>query len=67
MIINKTDLAKWVGADLQIMGSDAQRMRGEGPFVFTNLKSGEGLKEVVVFVEKPFNEICSKTILTSDH
>ncbi|MDY6827888.1 MAG: urease accessory protein UreG [Pseudomonadota bacterium] len=50
LIINKIDLAPHVGADLNVMQRDAQRMRGARPFVFTNLKTGEGLGDVVHFV-----------------
>lgn len=50
LIINKTDLAPIVGADLEVMDRDAKKMRGDKPFVFTNLKSADGLKEVVDFV-----------------
>ena len=50
LIINKIDLAPHVGASLEVMRSDAQRMRGERPFVLTNLKSGEGVQQVVDFV-----------------
>ena len=50
LIINKTDLAPQVGASLAVMDSDARRMRGERPFVFTNLKTGEGVDAVVAFV-----------------
>ncbi|MEO1079226.1 MAG: urease accessory protein UreG [Pseudomonadota bacterium] len=52
LIINKTDLAPLVGADLDVMDRDARRMRGEAPFVFSNLKSGEGLNEIRAFIEK---------------
>jgi urease accessory protein len=51
LIINKIDLAPMVGASLEVMERDAQRMRGERPFVFTNLKTGEGLATVIRFVE----------------
>src|SRR5207248_5855729 len=44
LIINKIDLAPYVGASLEIMDSDAKKMRGERPFVFTNLKTGQGLE-----------------------
>ncbi|VAX29044.1 Urease accessory protein UreG [hydrothermal vent metagenome] len=50
LIINKTDLAPYVGADLKVMDRDAKKMRGDLPFVFTNLKTGEGLAEVVDWV-----------------
>ena len=47
LVINKIDLAPFVGADLAVMERDARRMRGERPFVFTNLKTGEGADEIV--------------------
>lgn len=50
LIINKTDLAPHVGASLEVMQSDAARMRGERPFLFTNMKSGEGLQQVIDFI-----------------
>ena len=50
LVINKIDLAPMVGASLDVMDRDAKKMRGERPFVFTNLKSGEGLDFVVRFV-----------------
>jgi urease accessory protein len=50
LVINKIDLAPLVGADLSVMEADTQRMRGERPWCFTNLQSGEGLKEVEAFV-----------------
>ncbi|GAB1255634.1 urease accessory protein UreG [Aurantivibrio plasticivorans] len=52
LIINKTDLAPLVGADLGVMDRDAKKMRGEKPFIFTNLKSGDGLSEVISFIEE---------------
>ena len=51
LVINKIDLAPMVGASLEVMDRDAKRMRGERPFVFTNLKTGQGLAEVIAFVE----------------
>ena len=50
LVINKTDLAPLVGASLEVMARDARRMRGERPFVFTNLKKGQGVDDVVAFV-----------------
>jgi urease accessory protein len=52
LIINKIDLAALVGASLEVMERDSRRMRGERPFVFTNLKTGEGLGAVVRFIEE---------------
>ena len=51
LVINKIDLAPFVGADLGVMERDTKKMRGEKPFVFTNLKTQEGLESVVNFVE----------------
>ena len=51
LIINKIDLAPLVGASLEVMARDAKKMRGERPFVFTNLKTGLGLDTVIRFVE----------------
>ena len=51
LVINKIDLAPLVGASLEVMARDAQKMRGERPFQFTNLKTGQGLEEVIRFVE----------------
>jgi urease accessory protein len=50
LIINKIDLAPYVGASLEVMDRDARRMRGELPFVFTNLKTGLGLDTVAAFI-----------------
>jgi len=50
LIINKIDLAPYVGASLEVMDRDAKKMRGERPFVFTNLKTGHGLTDVVDFI-----------------
>jgi urease accessory protein len=51
LVINKIDLAPYVGADLGVMERDSRRMRGDRPFIFTNLMSGEGLDRVVTWVE----------------
>jgi urease accessory protein len=50
LVINKTDLAPHVGASLDVMDRDARKMRGERPFVFTNLKKGENLPRIVEFI-----------------
>src|SRR5437588_13124749 len=50
LVINKIDLAPHVGADLAVMERDTRRMRGERPFVFTNLRTGEGLDAIVDFL-----------------
>ena len=50
LIINKTDLAPLVGADLGVMDRDAKRMRGERPFYFTNLKAGDGVARIAAFI-----------------
>ena len=50
LVINKTDLAPHVGADLNIMNRDAKKMRGDLPFIFSNLKTGEGLSSVVDWI-----------------
>jgi len=51
LVINKIDLAPMVGASLEVMERDAKKMRGERPFVFTNLKTGQGLDTIVRFIE----------------
>ena len=52
LVINKIDLAPHVGASLPVMEHDARRMRGEQPFVMTNLKDGTGLQTVIAFIER---------------
>ncbi len=52
LVINKIDLAPLVGANLDIMDRDARRMRGERPFVFANLRAGQGVAEISSFIER---------------
>jgi urease accessory protein len=52
LVINKIDLAPMVGASLEVMAHDAKKMRGERPFVFSNLKTGQGLDAIVEFIER---------------
>lgn len=51
LVINKIDLAPLVGASLEVMARDSKKMRGEKPFVFTNIRSGEGIEEVLDFLD----------------
>ncbi len=50
LVINKIDLAPYVGASLEVMETDTRRMRGERPYVMSNLKEGQGLDEVIAFI-----------------
>ncbi|PWC44736.1 urease accessory protein UreG [Azospirillum sp. TSO22-1] len=50
LVINKIDLAPLVGASLEVMDRDARKMRGERPFLFSNLKSGQGLDDIIQFI-----------------
>ena len=52
LVINKIDLAPMVGASLEVMERDACRMRGERPFIFSNMKTGAGLQEIIRFIEQ---------------
>lgn len=52
LVVNKIDLAPYVGADLEVMARDAKRMRGDRPFVFTNLRTGQGVQEIIDFIVK---------------
>lgn len=52
LVINKTDLAPHVGADLSVMESDTKRMRGEKPYVFTNVRAGSGVEDIARFIER---------------
>ncbi len=52
LVINKIDLDHMVGASLQVIEEDTRRMRKELPFVFTNMKSGQGIQDVISFIEQ---------------
>lgn len=52
LVINKIDLAKFVGASLDVMDRDSKKMRGDKPFIFTNIKDNDGVKEVADFIVK---------------
>ncbi len=52
LVINKIDLAPYVGASLEVMEQDSQRMRGDKPFVFSDLKRGDGLQAIIAFIER---------------
>ena len=52
LVINKIDLAPYVGASLEVMARDAKTVRGDRPFVFTNLKSGDGVTQVIAWIER---------------
>jgi urease accessory protein len=56
LLINKTDLAPYVGASLEIMEADTRRMRGERPYIFTDLKSGAGLDAVIAWIATRLDE-----------
>jgi len=69
LIINKIDLAPHVGASLEVMDRDARKMRGERPFVFTNLKTGHGLDTVIEFIlrEGMLDTRARPTALAAEH
>ena len=50
LVINKTDVAALVGASLDVMDRDARKMRGDRPFVFSNMKTGQGLEDIIAFI-----------------
>ena len=52
LVINKIDLAPYVGANLDVMDRDSKRMRGERPFVFANVRAGQGVAEIAHFIER---------------
>ena len=52
LVINKIDLAPYVGASLEVMDRDSKKMRGERPFVFANIRAGHGVAEIASFIEK---------------
>jgi len=52
LVINKIDLAPFVGASLEVMDRDARRMRGTRPFAFTNVRAGQGVADVAAFIER---------------
>jgi urease accessory protein len=52
LVINKVDLAPYVGASLEVMERDARKMRGQRPFVFANMREGKGVAEVMRFIEE---------------
>lgn len=66
LVINKTDLAPLVGADLAVMDRDARTMRGDRPFVFSNLKTGDGLTQIIDFVEHA-GMLTSQPASATDH
>ena len=52
LVINKTDLAPYVGASLEVMQHDAKAMRGKKPFIFTNCKKGTGIRELTALIRR---------------
>ena len=52
LVINKTDLAEKVGASLEVMARDSKAARGDRPFLFTNLKTGEGVEDVIAWIQR---------------
>ena len=52
LVINKIDLAPFVGASLEVMDRDARRMRGAAPLIFSNMKTGSGLEDIIAFIER---------------
>ena len=52
LLINKIDIAPYVGSDLQVMADDSKRMRGERPVIFADVKSGKGLDDIIAWIER---------------
>ncbi len=52
LVINKIDLAPYVGASLEVMDRDSKRMRGDRPFLFANIRAGQGVAEIAAFIER---------------
>jgi urease accessory protein len=52
LVINKIDLAPYVGASLEVMEADTRRMRGDRPWVFANMKAGTGVADIIAFIER---------------
>ncbi len=65
LVINKIDLAPYVGASLEVMERDAKKMRGEKPFIFANLKTKQGLLEIIKFVELHIS-VDARSIMTNE-
>ena len=56
LVINKIDLAPYVGASLDVMDRDARKMRGDRPFLFTNLRAGSGVPELTAWVRQQMSQ-----------
>ncbi len=56
LVINKTDLAELIGADLDVMARDSKKMRGDGPFIFTQARNGVGMEEVIGFIKAAYKK-----------
>ncbi|WP_423414942.1 urease accessory protein UreG [Hyphomicrobium sp. B1] len=67
LVINKIDLAPYVGASLEVMEQDTKRMRGERPYVFTNIKDGKGVSKVAEFIIRSGGLPLTRPIATSGH
>lgn len=67
LVINKIDLAPYVGASLEVMEQDTKRMRGERPYVFTNIKDGKGVSKVAEFIIHSGGLPLTRPIATSGH